>query len=100
MLSGLPRQFMEMKLKRRCSILFHLLVPGGMSPTVMTRPIVAASLASSTLKARERVAVRPAGIGGDHEPGGLGIAGLAHPLPPPGDGGYGEGRGVVGRRLR
>ena len=27
--SGLPRQLMLMKLNRRCSILFHLLVPGG-----------------------------------------------------------------------
>ena len=26
---GRPRQFMEMKLNRRCSILFHLEVPGG-----------------------------------------------------------------------
>lgn len=27
---SLPRQFSVMKLKRRCSILFHLEVPGGM----------------------------------------------------------------------
>ncbi len=27
--SGRPRQFMEMKLNMRCSIRFHLLVPGG-----------------------------------------------------------------------
>ncbi len=27
--SGRPRQFIEMKENRRCSILFHLLVPGG-----------------------------------------------------------------------
>ncbi len=27
--SGLPRQFWVMKLNRRCSILFHLLAPGG-----------------------------------------------------------------------
>lgn len=26
---GLPRQFIVMNEKRRCSILFHLLVPGG-----------------------------------------------------------------------
>ena len=26
--SGLPRQFCVMKANRRCSILFHLLVPG------------------------------------------------------------------------
>jgi len=34
--------------------LFHFDVPGGMWQTVMTRPIVAASFASSTLKDRER----------------------------------------------
>jgi hypothetical protein len=27
--SGRPRQLMVMKLKRRCSILFHFDVPGG-----------------------------------------------------------------------
>ena len=27
--SGLPRQFWVMKANRRCSIRFHLLVPGG-----------------------------------------------------------------------
>ena len=27
--NGLPRQFWVMKENRRCSILFHLLVPGG-----------------------------------------------------------------------
>jgi hypothetical protein len=29
LMSGLPRQLVEMKLNSRCSILFHLLVPGG-----------------------------------------------------------------------
>jgi hypothetical protein len=28
-LAGWPRQLREMKLNRRCSTLFHLLVPGG-----------------------------------------------------------------------
>ena len=31
--SGLPRQFLVMKEKRRCSIRFHLLVPGGKRQT-------------------------------------------------------------------
>ena len=39
-----------MKLNIRCSILFHLDVPGGMWQTVMISPMVAASLASSTLR--------------------------------------------------
>ena len=29
LMSGFPRQFWLMNEKRRCSILFHLLVPGG-----------------------------------------------------------------------
>ena len=29
LIKGLPRQFMVMKENRQCSILFHLLVPGG-----------------------------------------------------------------------
>ena len=35
LVSGLPFQFILMKLKRRCSILFHLLVPGGKWDTTM-----------------------------------------------------------------
>ena len=38
LVSGRPRQFIEMWLKSRCSILFHLLVPGGRWQTVMARP--------------------------------------------------------------
>ena len=33
--SGLPRQFCVMKANSRCSILFHLLVPGGRWQTVI-----------------------------------------------------------------
>src|SRR5207302_3190449 len=35
--SALARQFMEMKAKRRCSILFHLLGAGGECATVIVR---------------------------------------------------------------
>ncbi len=41
------------------------------------------------------VPVGPAGIGGDHETFGLGIALFAHGLPPPADGVDGEGSGIV-----
>ena len=34
----LALQFIEMKLNGRCSILFHLLVPGGMWHTLITNP--------------------------------------------------------------
>ncbi len=37
--SGLPRQFWLMKEKRRCSILFHLLVPGGRWQTLISSPV-------------------------------------------------------------
>ena len=40
--------------KRRCSILFHFDVPGGMWQTVMISPIVAARAASSALNIRDR----------------------------------------------
>src|ERR1019366_7045210 len=35
LISGLPRQFWVIREKRRCSILFHLLVPGGKWQTAM-----------------------------------------------------------------
>ena len=35
---GLPRQFWVMKANRRCSMRFHLLVPGGRWQTVMAMP--------------------------------------------------------------
>jgi hypothetical protein len=36
--SGSPRQFLLRKEHRRCSILFHLLVPGGSWPTIPSHP--------------------------------------------------------------
>jgi hypothetical protein len=47
--SGRPRQLAEMWLNSRCSILFHLEVPGGKWHTVTCRPISAANRASSGL---------------------------------------------------
>jgi hypothetical protein len=38
----------------RCSILFHVLVPGGRWQTVICSPVSAASLANSTFQARIR----------------------------------------------
>ena len=54
LVSGLPRQFIEIAEKSRCSILFHLLVPGGKWHTVMSSPVWAASAASSAFQARVR----------------------------------------------
>ena len=57
--SGRPRQFIEMWLKSRCSILFHLEVPGGKWHTVTARPISAANWASSVFHARIRYPLDP-----------------------------------------
>ena len=53
-LRGPLRQFMVIWENRRCSILFHLLVPGGRWQTVICRPVSAASFASSIFQARMR----------------------------------------------
>ena len=45
---GRPRQFMVMKENRRCSILFHLLVPGGKWHTRMRKPVSCASRLNSS----------------------------------------------------
>ena len=45
LVSGRPRQFIEMWENRRCSILFHVLVPGGRWQTVIVRPVWAARVA-------------------------------------------------------
>ena len=38
LINGLPRQFWLMNENRRCSILFHLLVPGGKWQTEISSP--------------------------------------------------------------
>jgi len=52
--SGRPRQFIEIWENSRCSIRFHLEVPGGKWHTVTARPVSAASLPSSTFHSRLR----------------------------------------------
>jgi hypothetical protein len=49
---GRPRQFIVMWENNRCSILFHLLVPGGKWQTVIARPVSAAKSASSAFHNR------------------------------------------------
>src|SRR6266700_1905964 len=53
-MSGLPRQFWLIQAKRRCSILFHLLVPGGKWQTVIATPISSASCCSHHFHKRIR----------------------------------------------
>jgi hypothetical protein len=52
--SGRPRQFIEIALNSRCSIRFHLEVPGGRWQTVIASPVSAARRASSVFHARTR----------------------------------------------
>src|SRR5680860_777031 len=59
LVSGVPRQFMVMWENNRCSILFHLLVPGGRWATVTWRLVAAAKAASSLFQARSRVPLEP-----------------------------------------
>src|SRR6266702_3312273 len=57
--SGLPRQFWLIQAKRRCSILFHLLVPGGKWQTVMASPVSSAKCCSSHFHKRTREPLLP-----------------------------------------
>src|SRR4029077_14045106 len=57
--SGWARQFWLMKEKSRCSILFHLLVPGGRWLTTMSRPSSLASFCSSRFHSRTREPLLP-----------------------------------------
>jgi hypothetical protein len=54
LVSGRPRQFMVMWENSRCSILFHLEVPGGKWQQVISSPVSAASAASPAFQARVR----------------------------------------------
>src|SRR6267142_3263228 len=91
-----------MKEKRRCSILFHLLVPGGRWLTTMSRPSSLASFCSSRFHSLTREPLLPpppafagAGLGGDQQSGGVGIACLTDGLPPLADAIDGKGGGVM-----
>ncbi len=93
--SGLPRQLMLMKEKRRCSILFHLLVPGGKWQTRIARPVWSASCCSSVFQRRVRLPFGAAAVGSDRQGGGVRVALCAELLPPAADRLDGELGGVV-----
>src|SRR2546423_15531081 len=57
--SGFPRQLSVIKENSRCSILFHLLVPGGRWQTVMGIRNSFASLCSSIFHRRRRWPLLP-----------------------------------------
>ena len=56
---GLPRQFIAMWEKSRCSILSHLLVAGGKWQTEMTRPVRLANSWSSHFQSLSRDPLLP-----------------------------------------
>jgi len=57
--SGCPRQLREMKLNRRCSILFHFEVPGGKWQSEIASPVSLASFCSSVFQSRVRLPFEP-----------------------------------------
>src|SRR5664280_3100098 len=59
LVSGLLRQFIEMCENSRCSILFHLDVPGSRWQTVMVNPVRVANAASSVLNNLVREPLEP-----------------------------------------
>jgi len=54
LVSGRPRQLVLIRENSRCSIVFHLEVPGGKWHTVTCSPLAWAKLASSVFQARTR----------------------------------------------
>ena len=56
---GLPRQFWVMKANSRCSIRFHLLVPGGKWATVTDSPVSSAKPCHSRFHSRTRTPLLP-----------------------------------------
>src|SRR5215212_2911760 len=86
---------MVMKANSRCSIRFHLLVPGGRWFTVISMPSSSARTCSSHFHRRTRLPLLPAAIGVDQQPRGRGIARGAERVPPAPDAFGGEGGGIV-----
>src|SRR6516165_6344762 len=83
-----------MKEKSRCSILFHLLVPGGRWLTTMSRPSSLASL-QFAFPQPHPPAVAAAAVRGDQQAGGVGVTRLPEVEPPLADAVDREGGGVV-----
>ena len=95
LISGLPRQFWVMKAKSRCSMRFHLLVPGGWWATVMDRSGFVGEGLQFALPQANASAVAATAIGGDQEAGRAGIAAFPQGAPPAPDALDGEGCGIV-----
>src|SRR5215510_194250 len=57
--TGRPRQFSVIWQNIRCSLLFHLLVPGGKRHTEMASPLSSANRCNSTFHRRQRLPFEP-----------------------------------------
>ena len=79
----------------RCSILFHLLVPGGKWQTVTSSPVSAARTASWSFQRRAHLAVGAAGVAGDQQPPRPPVAEAALGPPPQPQRVHGERGGVA-----
>src|SRR6266436_5395220 len=100
LMSGRPAQFIEMRENSRCSIWFHLLVPGGMCTTVIAMQSSPASPASSTYPQPQPVPVGAAGVGGDQQFLRIRVGVFADGVPPAAAGHHGERGGVAVRADR
>ena len=92
---GLPRQFIEMWENSRCSILFHLLVPGGRWHTVIGQAGLGGERGEFGLPLPGPVPVGAAAVRADQQPGRVGVQGFSDLLPPGCDGVHRERGGVV-----
>ena len=72
---GCPRQFRLMKENRRCSILFHLLVPGGKWQTVNSQARAVGKPLELPLPQPHSTTVAAAAVGDDQQRAACGYAG-------------------------
>src|SRR3954468_11675489 len=92
---GWPRQLPVMNEKSRCSILFHLDVPGGKWRMISVRPVSSASRWSSLFHSRLRALLLPPLSAGDDQAVGGAATRFADIVPPTADRVDGEGGRVV-----
>src|ERR1035437_4372250 len=97
LVSGRPRQFKVIWENSRCSILFHLLVPGREMGDGHPQAGFGGERGELDLPGPDPGSVGPAAVGADQEPLRGRVAGAADGVPPGAQGGDGErGRVVVG----
>jgi hypothetical protein len=93
--SGVPRQFIAICEKRRRSILFHLLVPGGKVTDGDSEPSPIGEPLQFPLPQPDAGIVAAVRISRDHQRAGVGVRVAAHLAPPPANRIDGEAGGIV-----